>query len=194
MQPAFFAGLQGFFLVFTIWIQTGMGFSALGAGLTALGFSVGRFLLAPAAVPLARRYGRLVLSGGGLLMALGMLGVLLGAGGVGTESDSWPVVPGLVVAGAGLSLLVIPLVNVVMAAVPREVAGGAGGMFSTVQMLGGALEVATVGAVFFSQLGTHSLTASFERSAPVVMALFRAAAVLALVLPRTAVAEVDEVF
>jgi hypothetical protein len=97
-----------------------MGFSALGAGLTALGFSVGSFLLAPAAVPLARRYGRLVLSGGGLLMALGMLGVLLGAGGVGTGSDSWPVVPGLVVAGAGLSLLVIPLVNVVMAAVPRE--------------------------------------------------------------------------
>jgi EmrB/QacA subfamily drug resistance transporter len=193
VQLAFFAGLQGFFLVFTIWIQTGMGFSALGAGLTALSFSVGSFLLAPAAVPLAQRYGRLVLSGGGLLMGLGMLGVLLGAGGVGTGSDPWPVVPGLVVAGAGLSLLVIPLVNVVMAAVPREVAGGASGMFSTAQMLGGALGVAMVGSVFFSQLGAHSFTASFEHSATVVMVLFLAAAVLALVLPRTAVAGVEEV-
>jgi hypothetical protein len=35
-------------------------------------------------------------------------------------------VPGLVVAGACLALLVIPLVNVVLAAVPVEVAGGDG--------------------------------------------------------------------
>jgi hypothetical protein len=48
VQLAFSAGLQGFFLVFAIWIQLGMGFSPLGAGLTALAFSVGSFLVAPA--------------------------------------------------------------------------------------------------------------------------------------------------
>jgi MFS family permease len=48
-----------------------IGFSLLGAGLTALAFSIGSFLLAPVAVPLAQRYGRLVLSAGGLLMAIG---------------------------------------------------------------------------------------------------------------------------
>jgi len=46
------------------------------------------------------------------------------------NGSPWPVVPGLVVAGMGLSLLVIPLVNVVLAAVPAEVAGGASGLFS----------------------------------------------------------------
>src|SRR5690606_39794088 len=51
-----------------------------------------------------------------------------------------------------LSLLVIPLVNVVLAAVPADVAGGAGGQFSTAQQLGGALGVAAVGTVFFSAL------------------------------------------
>ena len=166
-----------------------MGFSPLGAGLTALAFSVGSFLLAGASVPLARRYGRLVLSGGAVLMALGTLGVLLGADGVGHGSDPWPVVPGMVVAGVGLSLLIIPLVNVVLAAVPREVAGGAGGILSTAQQLGGALGVALAGTVFFSELESHSFTQAFKHSAPVVIGLFLAAALLSLALPRTAVTE-----
>jgi EmrB/QacA subfamily drug resistance transporter len=189
VQLAFSAGLQGFSVVFIVWIQSGMGFSPLGAGLTMLAFSIGSFLLAPVAVPLARRYGRTVLSAGGLLMALGMLGVLVGASHVGTGSDPWPVVPGLVVTGAGLSLMIIPLVNVVLAAVPHEVAGGAGGIFSTAQQLGGALGVALVGTVFFGELEAHSFTDAFEHSAPVVIGLFLAAAVLSLALPRTAVSE-----
>jgi MFS family permease len=189
IQLAFSAALQGFFLIFAVWIQVGMGFSPLGAGLTALAFSAGSFALAPFAVPLAERGGRLILAVGGLLMALGVLGVVLGAGDVGVGADPWPIVPGLVVAGIGLSLLIIPLVNVVLAAVPREVAGGAGGIFSTAQQLGGALGVAVLGSVFFSGLGEHSFTTAFEDAAPVAIALFVAAAALSLVLPRTAVGE-----
>ena len=189
VQLAFSAGLQGFFLIFAVWLQTGMGFSPLGAGLTALDFSVGSFVLAPVSVPLAQRYGRLVLISGGLLLALGAVGVELGARHVGAGTNPWPVVPGLVVAGAGLSLLIIPLVNVVLAAVPREAAGGASGLFSTAQQLGGAVGVAVVGTVFFSQLDAHSFTHAFERGVPVAAALFLAAAALSVVLPRTAVAE-----
>src|SRR5262249_61183347 len=104
----------------------------------------------------------------------------------------WSVVPGRVIGGMGLSVLIIPVVNVVLAAVPREIAGGAGGMFSTSQQLGGALGVAVVGTVFFSQLESHPFTEAFKHSAPVVIGLFLAAAVLALALPKTAVGE-DEV-
>jgi EmrB/QacA subfamily drug resistance transporter len=189
VQLAFSAGLQGFFLVFAIWIQVGMGFSPLAAGLTALAFSIGSFVLAPMAVPLAQRFGRLVLSCGGALMALGTLGIVIGADHVGTGSNPWPVVPGLVVAGVGLSLLIIPLVNVVLAAVPHEAGGGAGGIFSTAQQLGGALGVAIVGTVFFSHVEGSSFTAAFEHAAPVVIGLFALAGALALVLPRTAVGE-----
>jgi EmrB/QacA subfamily drug resistance transporter len=189
VQAAFSAGLQGFSVVFVVWIQGGMGFSPLGAGLTLLAFSIGSFLLAPVAVPLAQRHGRGILSLGGLLMALGVFGVLIGASHVGTGSDPWPVVPGLVVAGAGLSLMIIPLVNVVLAAVPHEVAGGAGGMFSTAQQLGGALGVALVGTVFFTELESHPFTEAFKHSVPVVIGLFLAAALLSLALPRTAVGE-----
>jgi len=189
VQLALSAGMQGFFIVFAIWLQTGMGFSPLGAGLTALAFSIGSFMLAPAAVPLAQRYGRLVLSLGGLLMALGTVAVTVTADAVGHGSNPWPLVPGLVISGVGLALIIIPLVNVVLAAVPREVAGGAGGIFSTAQQLGGALGVAIVGTVFFAELDGGTFTSSFEHAAPAVAALFGIAAILALALPRTAVGE-----
>ena len=189
VQFAAFAGIQGFFLIFALWLQLGMGFSPLGAGLTTVAFSVGSFVLAPHAVALAERHGRTALSLGGVLMAAGMAGFWIGADGVGQGSDPWPVVPGLIVAGAGLSLLLIPLVNVVLAAVPGEAAGGAGGQFSTAQQLGGALGVAVIGTAFFSQLEGHSFTDAFRHALPIAGGLFLAAAALALVLPRTAVSE-----
>jgi EmrB/QacA subfamily drug resistance transporter len=189
VQLAFSAGVQGFFLVFAVWLQTGRGFSPLAAGLTALAFSIGSFLLAGSAVPLAQRFGRLILCTGAILMAVGAFGVLLGASHVGYGSDPWPVVPGLVVAGMGLSLLIVPLANVVLAAVPQEAASGAGGILSTAQQLGGAIGVAAVGTVFFDRLGHNSFTASFKYATPVVIALFLAAAALSLALPRIAVAD-----
>jgi len=189
VQFAFAAGLQGFFLVFAIWLQTGMESSPLAAGLTTVAFSVGSFLLAPVAVPLAIRFGRLVLAGGGALLAPGTIGVGLGADGVGTGGDPWSIVPGLVVAGAGLSLLVIPLANVVLAAAPVGAAGGASGLFSTAQQFGGAVGVAVIGTLFFARLEDETFTDAFTSSLPIIAGLFMAAALLALVLPRTAVEE-----
>jgi EmrB/QacA subfamily drug resistance transporter len=189
IQLAFFAGMQGFFLAFALWLQAGQHFSPLKAGLTAVAFSVGSFVGAPVAVPLAQRHGRRVLAIGGALRVAGIAGVALAASHVGVNGSPWPVVPGLVVAGAGLALLVIPLVNVVLAAVPVEVAGGASGLFSTAQQLGGALGVALLGTVFFGYLGGHSFAASLVHTAPYAMGAFALCAGLSMLLPRTAVSE-----
>jgi len=51
VQMAFAAGMQGFFLAFALWLQAGEHFSPLKAGLTAVAFSVGSFMMAPVAVP-----------------------------------------------------------------------------------------------------------------------------------------------
>ena len=189
VQLAFAAGMQGFFLVFALWLQVGEHFSPLQAGLTAVAFSVGSFIGAPVAVPLAQRYGRVVLAGGALLMVIGILGVALAAPHVGVDGSPWPIVPGLTVAGAGLALLVVPLVNVVLAAVPAEVGGGASGLFSTAQQLGGALGVALFGTVFFGYLGGHSFQASLMHTAPYAIGAFAVCGLLSLLLPRTAVSE-----
>ncbi len=188
VQLAFAAGLQGFFLVFTLWVQTGQHYSPLRAGLTAVAFSVGSFLLAPQAAPLAQRFGRLVLAIGGLLFAAGIAGVDAGAHYVGNGTNPWPLVPGLVVAGAGLSLLVIPLVNVVLAAVPAEVAGGASGLYSPAPQLGGAVGGAVGGTIFFGDLAHHSFQAAFVHTAPYAVGALLICAVLSLTLPKTATA------
>jgi len=199
VQLAFFGGMQGFFLAFALWLQAGEHFSPLKAGLTAVAFSVGSFVAAPVAVPLAQRHGRRILASGAVLMVAGIAGEALAspampatistAPHVGINGSPWPAVPGLVVAGAGLALLVIPLVNVVLAAVPAEVAGGASGLFSTAQQLGGALGVALLGTVFFGYLNGHSFEASLVHTVPYAMGAFALCGVLALLLPRTAVSE-----
>jgi EmrB/QacA subfamily drug resistance transporter len=189
IQLAFSAGMQGFFLAFALWLQACEHFSPLKAGLTAVAFSVGSFIGAPAAVPLAQRYGRGILAAGGVLMAAGIGGVALAASHVGVNGSPWPIVPGLLVAGAGLGLLIVPLVNVVLAAVPVEVAGGASGLFSTAQQLGGALGVALLGVVFFDYLDGHSFQAALIHTAPYAMGAFALCVVLSMLLPRTAVSE-----
>jgi len=189
VQLAFAAGLQGYFLALALWLQSGEHFSPLKAGLTAVAFSVGSFIGAPVAVPLAQRYGRRVLAIGGALMAAGIAGVSLAVSHIGVNGSPWPVVPGLVVCGAGLALLIIPLVNVVLAAVPVEAAGGASGLFSTAQQLGGAVGVALLGTVFFGYLNGHTFEASIVHTAPYAMGAFALCAVLAMLLPRTAVSE-----
>jgi MFS family permease len=123
------------------------------------------------------------------LAVLGLVEERRGAHHVGIGSNPWPIVPGLVVAGAGLALLVIPLANVVLAAVPSEAAGGASGLFTTVQQVGGAIGVAVIGTVFFDYLSGHSFLAAFTHSAPLVICAFLISAALSLVLPRTAVAD-----
>jgi EmrB/QacA subfamily drug resistance transporter len=190
VQFAFSAALQSFSVVFTLWLQLGQHFSPLRAGLTMLAFSVGSFLVAPFAVELAHRWGRLVLALGGLLLAGGTIGVDVGAHHL-RGGDLWPVTPGLVIAGAGLALLVIPLVNVVLAAVPRGAAAGASGLFSTAQQLGGALGVATIGSIFFSSAGSHSLRPAFLHTVPYIAGVYALAGLLAVALPSHGISEAE---
>ncbi len=77
----------------------------------------------------------------------------------------------------------------VPAAVPVEVAGGASGLFSTAQELGGAIGAAIGGTVFFGQLSGHSLEAAVTHTMPYVAGAFILCGVLSLMLPRTAVAD-----
>ena len=72
---------------------------------------------------------------------------------------------------------------------PVEAAGGASGLFGTAQQLGGAVGVALLGTVFFGYLNGHSFEASMVHIAPYAMGAFALCAVLALLLPRTAVSE-----
>ncbi|MGW3205019.1 MFS transporter [Streptomyces sp. NPDC001135] len=189
VQLLFSVGMQGFFLVFAVWLQAGEEYTPMQAGLVTVAFSAGGFLTAPAADGLAVRYGRLVLGTGALMMAggLGWVGAVVG-GAPAAHTGAWPLVPGLLIAGAGLGFLVVPLVNVVLSAVPGELAGGASGIFSTAQQFGGAVGAAGVGTVFFGRVST-GMSGALGDAMPWVMGAFVACGVLCAALPRRGSAE-----
>jgi len=184
VQLLFSVGMQGFFLVFALWLQEGEGYTPMQAGVVTVAFSVGGFLTAPVADGLAVRFGRLVLGAGALMMAGGFGWVWEAVTGASAaHTGAWPLVPGLVIAGAGLGFLVVPLVNVVLSAVPGELAGGASGIFSTAQQFGGALGAAVIGTVFFNHAG-DGLTEALTAAMPWVTGGFVVCAALCGALPR----------
>ena len=191
VQALFSAAMEGFALCFALWLQAGQGFSPTHAGLTLLAFCAGSFLAVAPAVSLAPKVGRLVLCAGGVLMALGSAAVLYVAHQAATPVDTWALVPGLLVAGAGLGFLVIPLVNVVLSAVGRDEAGEASGVFGTAQQFGGAVGVAAAGTVFFAHVSAHDLTSAFTAAVPLVVGAYALCALLVLLLPNTAIMDAD---
>ena len=192
VQLLFGFGLQGLFVVLALWLQAGSGYSPIKAGATAAAMSIGAVLTAGASVPLAARLGRYILSTGALIMAAGAYGLLLAAQHSFHGVSPWQLVPGLIALGAGLGLLLVPLANVVLAAVPRDLAGGASGVFTTAQQLGGAVGVALIGTIFFPRTATEGFTSAFQASMPLAIGAFLGCALLSLALPRTAVAEAYE--
>ncbi|MFG3257884.1 MFS transporter [Streptomyces sp. NPDC048172] len=189
VQLLFAVGLQGFFLIFALWLQAGEGYTPLQAGLVTVAFSAGGFLTAPVASGLAVRFGRLLLVAGALMMTGGFGWLWAAADGASAaHTGAWPLVPGLVLAGAGLGFLVVPLVNVVLSAVPAGLAGGASGIFSTAQQFGGAVGVAVIGSVFFRHTD-GGMTDAFVHAVPWAAGAAACCALLCLWLPRTAVAE-----
>jgi EmrB/QacA subfamily drug resistance transporter len=158
----FFMGIPAFFLTFTLWLQVGLGSTALHAGLTGVPFAVGSALASAASVRLAPRLGRRILSTGTLLAAAGMLGVIWTVDRYGGNTQSWQLIPALAVCGLGLGSVIAPLVNVVLAGIRRQDAGAASGMLSTAQQVGGAIGVAVIGVIFFGLLGSHAATVGNE--------------------------------
>jgi EmrB/QacA subfamily drug resistance transporter len=154
VQTVFGVGLGIFFLVWTLYMQTGLGWSPLRAGLTGVPFSLAVSTAAGLSVQkLVPRFGRKVLQAGALLMAAGVLLYLWEAERYGMGISSWQMALPLVVMGAGMGLIVAPLTDAVLSDVPREHAGSASGLINTVQQMGNALGLGLVSVVFFGVIG-----------------------------------------
>jgi EmrB/QacA subfamily drug resistance transporter len=149
--------LGGFFLVWTLYMQIGLGWTPLHAGLTAVFFALGAAPAAGLSVQVfTPKFGRKVLMVGALLNAAGFGGYIWHSSHYGTSISTWNMVVPLVVAGMGFGLVVAPVIDLVLSAVPREDAGSASGILSTAQQLGMALGVALIGVLFFAQIAGNA--------------------------------------
>lgn len=150
VQLTFGIVLGIFFLVWTLYMQMGLGWSELRAGTTGIPFSIAVSVAAGISVQkLVPRFGRKVLQSGALLMIAGLLLYIWESERYGMGIASWQMALPLVVMGAGMGLIVAPLTDAVLSEVPKEHSGSASGLINTVGQMGTALGLGLVSVVFF---------------------------------------------
>ncbi|MCI4063193.1 MFS transporter [Micromonospora sp. R77] len=139
---AVYAALGGFTFFLAVYLQNVVGWSALLTGLATLPMTVLLLLGSSRAGALAARIGpRLPLTVGPVVAAVGLL--LLRR--VGPGASYWvDVLPGVVLFGAGLTLVVAPLTASVLAAVADRFAGVASGFNNAASRAGSLLAVAAL--------------------------------------------------
>ncbi|MFE5584475.1 MFS transporter [Kitasatospora sp. NPDC056531] len=153
VQLAFGVALGIFFLVWTLYMQVGLGWSPLKAGATGIPFSLAVSTAAGLSVQkLVPRFGRKVLQAGALVMAAGVLTYIWEADRYGTSIAPWQMALPLVVMGLGMGLIVAPITDAVLSEVPRRHAGSASGLINTVQQVGNALGLGLVSVAFFGAM------------------------------------------
>jgi EmrB/QacA subfamily drug resistance transporter len=140
-------------------LQAGLGYGPLDAGLRLLPWTATLFFVAPVAGKLVDRFGeRPFLVIGPLLQAVGMGWIALIAD---ANMDYAQMIPPLMVAGVGISMSFPAAQNSVVGSVPPEAIGKAAGTNSTMRELGGALGIA-LGVAAFAGAGSYASPAEFS--------------------------------
>src|SRR5699024_1253520 len=88
-QAAFQGSMNAFTLPFMFYLQLALGYSALGAGLNLLAFSLGSVAGIAIAVPLVPRLGKYLVTIGAVFMATGFLWTLAIIGAEGESFTAW---------------------------------------------------------------------------------------------------------
>ncbi len=154
---AFYAVVASFFLVLTIFLQIGIGYDVLTAGLTSIPFSLGiGITVALAQGVLVPRFGRNTLTAGPLIMAAGFGLFIAEVVVYGGALSPWAIAPVLFITGTGMGCVVAPIYPFILAQVPVADAGSASGVINAVGQVGGAVGVAAVGVVFFGLIGSQA--------------------------------------
>ncbi len=183
----FFAALIGLNLVISLFCQLGAGFSPLRTGLTLAPFAIGLACTAPVSYPLAQRFGRRSMHVGFAVMAIGLVVLAAMVHSAGGGTSPWTLVPGELVAGAGMGLALPPLFDFILAGVGDDEVGSASGVLNAVQQFGSALGLAVLATVFFGYLDhDHSAATAMWATALISIVPLGLAFLASLLLPQRA--------
>jgi EmrB/QacA subfamily drug resistance transporter len=155
------ASMFSMFLYLTLYIQDVLGYSPLQAGLRFLPITLLSFFVAPISGRLSVRMPvRLLLGTGLVLVSAGLLTMTA----IDASSGWTTLIPGFVLAGAGIGMLNPPLASTAVGVVHHTRSGMASGINNTFRQVGIATGVAGLGAVFQHQV-TSKTTAALNATA-----------------------------
>lgn len=162
----FEGAMIGFFLPFTLILQVGLGYDVIKAALTGIPTAIGiSVMMAAFSQKIIKRFGRYTMTIGTVTMAVGLCLLYFFIQHYGIDTSPWVCIPGLLIVGAGMALIMSPMFSVVLTDVDTKHAGSASGVLNAVQQLGGAIGTALIGVFFFGALVSHA-PASFTAVEP----------------------------
>jgi EmrB/QacA subfamily drug resistance transporter len=171
----YFIAYTGIVLVLSVYLQDGLGYAPLGAGLLLVPFAIGSAISSPLAGRIVPRLGRRLTV---IALAVSMTGVCLLALFVANHDRAglaWVGVPVMLLTGLGGGAVVSPNISITLADVPPEMGGAAGGALQTGQRIGSAIGAAVL-------LTVYQATQSAGAGTALRLSLSTALAVLAVAL------------
>src|SRR4051794_21194849 len=168
------ATVIGMIVYLSLYVQTPLGYPPVRAGLRFLPLSLTSFAVA---IVTGRLIGRVAMRG---LLGVAMVAAAAGLAAMAhlTATSTWlALLPGLILAGAGLGITSTALASAALAAVEPARAGMASGVVNTLRQVGPAPGVAVFGALYASRVTAATLHALAALPAPAGTAHRLAAAV-----------------
>jgi MFS family permease len=144
--------LLGLSFVVSVYLQTVRGYGAIQTGLILTPATIGILASSMAAGRLAQRYSQATLIRAGFITTIAGVALLLLL--VPDTSDVVPFVPGLLLVGLGVGVMLTSSVNIVQSSFPEQDQGEISGLSRSVSNLGSSLGVAIAGTVIVSSLVT----------------------------------------
>jgi MFS family permease len=161
-----FYAIGSFFLLFSVYLQGALHFSALSAGLVFLPFGAG-FLLGPLSTPVFRRIFDAYVNPIGMgLEVVGFVGLawLIVATPAGVRPPPVSLAVILFMIGFGQGLALPTLMRMVTGRVAPALSGMIAGIASSTLQLSTALSVAVIGGIFYTVLGAQSDPAAITQA------------------------------
>jgi EmrB/QacA subfamily drug resistance transporter len=147
-----FLALMGLVYELTLYLQTVRDYSPLKAGVALVPFAVSLLIVAPLAPRIAERRGdRRTVMAGMAVLAAGLLAFLAAD----TDSSYLVILVGLLLAGAGVSLIQPPASAAMMSSVSADKAGMASGTNSAIRQIGASFGIAVMGGIGQSVFASH---------------------------------------
>ncbi|TMC58060.1 MAG: MFS transporter [Chloroflexota bacterium] len=170
--------LQGSFFVISVYLQTVRGYNPIQTGLSLTPATIGVLLSSAIAGRLAkRRSQRMLIRAGFLVTIVGMLLLFLSL----LTTSILAFIPGLLLMGLGVGVMLTSSVNVVQSSFPEKDQGEISGLSRSVSNLGSSLGTALVGSVLVSSLVAENQTFGLALITVVVIACI--GLIAALLLP-----------
>ena len=143
-----------FIIYLPIYFQSGLGQGAAAAGVSLLAYTLPTLVFPPIGERLALRYRPgIVIPAGLFTIGLGFFLMLIGSS---IDQASWlTVLPGCLLAGAGLGITNTPVTNTTTGSVSRERAGMASGIDMSARMISLAINIALMGFLLVQGVLQH---------------------------------------